>query len=548
MKKPNILLILADDMGYSDIGCYGGEIDTPNLDRLAQDGLRYNQFYNTARCCPTRASLLTGMHPHQAGMGHMAHFDDDLDGYRGDLSKKVVTIGEVLRPAGYKTYLSGKWHVCKQLLEEQGDKSNWPCSRGFDHFYGITGGAASYFDPLTLTRDNRNLSLSETEAFYLTDAISANACSFIQDHCDGSPDQPFFLYLSYTAPHWPLQAHEKDIAKYDGRFREGWDKLREQRLERMIAMGILDSDTELTKRDSTQPAWEDAPDKEWQQRRMEVYAAQVDCMDQGIGRVVDTLETLGELNNTLILFLSDNGACAEEIFDTFFPYEKPAGEGRAKPLTCRAHTRDGRLMSHGNDPSVMPGDETTFQSYGVAWANLSNAPFREYKHFVHEGGIATPLIAHWPNGIKQPGSIRRETGQLPDIMATLVDVSGASWPAEREGLPVLPCEGTSLAETFGSSPAQRPPLAWEHEGNCAYREGKWKLVKRWDRPEWELYNMERDRSELHDLSSELPDLRSEMLEKYHAWADRIGVMEWSKLEGRRNARGIYTDWMPHPHD
>lgn len=548
MKQPNIIIILADDMGYSDIGCYGGEIDTPNLDRLAAQGLRYTQFYNTARCCPTRASLLTGMNPHQVDIGHMAHFDDDLDGYRGDLSKQCVTIAEVLKQGGYKTYLSGKWHVCKQLLEEQGDGSNWPCSRGFDRFYGITGGAASYYHPPTLTCDNRNVHTPQDSGYYFTDDISDHACGFIDEHSSSTPDKPFFLYTAYTAPHWPLHARPQDIEKYKGRFSEGWDRLREQRLKRMSNMGIVKPDTELTKRDSTQPAWAETPNKEWQEQRMEVYAAQIDSMDQGIGRILDTLDKNNELDNTLILFLSDNGACAEEIFDTFFPYEKPAGEGRAKPLTCGTHTRDGCVMQHGNDPNVPPGDETTFQSYGVAWANLSNTPFREYKHFVHEGGIATPLIAHWPKGILDMGQLRHQTGQLMDIMATAVDVSGVAWPTQREGLSILPQEGTSLKDSFGSPDTERPSLAWEHEGNCAFREGKWKLVKRWDRDNWELYDMETDRTELNDLSEAMPVLHAELKEKYHAWADRVGVIPWDDIEAGRNAQGIFTDWMPHPHD
>lgn len=547
-KRPNILLVMADDMGYSDIGCYGGEVNTPHLDRLAANGLRYTQFYNTARCCPTRASLLTGMQPHQVGMGHMAHFDDDLDGYRGDLSKQCVTIGEVLKPEGYGTYLSGKWHVCKQLFEEDGDKSNWPCSRGFDRFYGITGGAASFFDPPTLTRDDQNIDVPRDPDYYFTDDISHQARAYIEEHCRSKPKNPFFLYVSYTAPHWPLQAAPEMIAKYRGRFSEGWDTLREKRLHRMKEMGIVNSDTVLTSRDSSQPAWEEAGNKDWQARRMEVYAAQVETMDTGIGSIVESLEASGELDNTLILFLSDNGACAEEIFDTFFPYEKPAGKGRAKPHTCRTHTRDGREMKHGNDPAVMPGDESTFQSYGVAWANLSNAPFREYKHFVHEGGIATPLIAHWPRGIEDKGALRHQTGQLMDIMATIVDVSEARWPERSNGLPIGPCEGSSLRDSFADSSGERPPLAWEHEGNCAYREGDWKLVKRWDRDNWELYDMVSDRCEMNDQLEARPEIAEDLRKKYDAWAKRVGVVEWNELEARRNARGVVTDWMPHPHD
>ncbi|MBH53042.1 MAG: arylsulfatase [Opitutaceae bacterium] len=548
MKKPNILLILADDMGYSDIGCYGGEADTPNLDRLAMNGLRYTQFYNTARCCPTRASLLTGMNPHQVEMGHMAHFNDDIDGYRGDLSKRCVTIAEVLKEGGYGTYLSGKWHVCKQQLSTQGDCSNWPLARGFDRFYGIIGGAASFFNPPTLARDNESIDPPQDNDYYFTDAVAENACSFIQDHCQSKEDNPFFLFTSFTAPHWPLHARQETIDKYRGRFNGGWDKLREQRLERMIDFGIVKSDTKLTKRDSTQPAWEDAPDKEWQEKRMEVYAAQIDSMDQGIGRILNTLEAEGQLDDTLIFCLSDNGACAEEIFETFYPYDKPAGKGRAKPLTCHPHTKSGELMMHGNDPAVMPGDETTFQSYGVAWANLSNAPFREYKHFVHEGGIATPLIAHWPAEIADQGELRFSTGQLMDIMATVVDVTGVPWPSERRGRSISQMEGESLRASFEDDSVDRPSLAWEHEGNCAFREGIWKLVKRWDRENWELYDMEVDRSELNDLSAMYSDVLKDLLEKYTRWADRVGVVDWNQLKANRNARGISTDWMPHPHD
>ncbi len=548
--KPNILLILADDMGYSDIGCYGGEIETPNLDRLAKHGLRYTQFYNTARCCPTRASLLTGMHPHQVDMGHMAHFEDDIDGYRGELSKKCVTIAEVLREAGYQSYLSGKWHVCKQLKDTEGDCSNWPCGRGFDRFYGITAGAANFFDPPTLTRDNTSIEPPADPDYYFTDDISDRACEFIKEHSADRKEQPFFLFASYTAPHWPLQARPKDIEKYRGRFSAGWDELRETRLERMKEMGIVSSDTQLTKRDSTQPPWEELPNKAWQERRMEVYAAQVDSMDQGIGRILDTIETAGELDNTLVMFLSDNGACAEELFGILYPYETPAGENFMKSRTSRQVTRDGRPMLHGNDPDIMPGDETTFQSYGVGWANLSNAPFREYKHFVHEGGIATPLILHWPKGIAAAGEIRRQTGQLPDIMATIIDVAKAEWPEEREGMPIAPYEGTSLTETFKSETGglPRPPLVWEHEGNCAYREGDWKLVKRWDRTEWELYQIDEDRAEMNDLSESKRAIRDDLLSKYQAWANRVGAVPWKEIENARKAKGITSDWMPHEHD
>ena len=412
MNPPNILLVMNDDMGYSDIGCYGGEVRTPNLDRLAARGVRLTQFYNTARCCPTRASILTGLHPHQAGVGWMtARLDED--GYRGDLNDTCVTIGEALKVAGYATYMSGKWHVSHHQGPD-GPKYGWPCQRGFDRYFGILGGAANYWQPSTLTRDNDAVDLASLpEDFFLTDAISDQAADYIREHAATNGDAPFFLYTAYSAPHWPLHAHEDDIRRYRGRFAAGWDRLREERLQRMRAMGIVDTSWPMTERDSTQPPWDETPHKAWQQRRMEVYAAQIDRMDQGIGRIVAALEETNRIDNTLILFLADNGACAEEF----------AAEVRPLPPTYPAgktQTRDGRTVMRGNDPTVMPGPEDTYQSYGVPWANLSNTPFREYKHWVHEGGIATPLIAHWPSVIDDrgrpaapAGPTHRHHGDLP---------------------------------------------------------------------------------------------------------------------------------------
>ena len=326
-KKPNILLILNDDMGYSDLGCYGGEIHSPNLDRLANGGLRFTQFYNTARCCPSRASMLTGLHPHQTGVGHMMA-DDGLEGYRGDLNDRCVTIAEALKPAGYRTYMSGKWHISRHA-DPDGPKHSWPRQRGFDRYFGIITGAANYWKPNTLTRDNEHIPHDELpEGFFLTDAISDEASTFIRDHAEATSDQPFFTYVAYTSPHWPLHAHEEDIGRYEGRFTAGWDQLREERLQRMREMGILDESWALTDRDPTQPPWEEAEHKAWNQRRMEVYAAQIDRMDQGIGRIITALEETGQLENTLILFLADNGGCAEEL-------RRPATSRRSRVVAKR---------------------------------------------------------------------------------------------------------------------------------------------------------------------------------------------------------------------
>ncbi|ALX47834.1 arylsulfatase [Lentibacillus amyloliquefaciens] len=520
-QKPNVLLILNDDMGYSDIGSYGGEIDTPNLDKLAADGIRFTQFYNTARCSPSRASLLTGLHPHQTGIGILT-YDSGPEGYAGDLNKKCVTIAEVLKHSGYKTYMSGKWHVAKDL-EEPSD--NWPLQRGFDEFYGTIIGAGSYYDPNTLTRGNENIEheVKDDEDFYYTDAISDQAVQYIKEHAEKSPDEPFFEYVAYTAPHWPLHAKEEDIKKYEGRFAKGWDDLREERLQKLIDMGIIDENWELTDRDPSQPAWENADEKEWLERCMEVYAAQIDNMDQGIGRIIDALDETGQLDNTLIFFLSDNGACEEDI-----PLNVSKEELVNKLLIAKSQTRAGEEVFFGNDPKIMPGPENTYQSYGTAWANLSNSPFRMYKHWVHEGGIATPLIVHWPKGLKDKGTLRHTPGQLTDIMATIVDITDASYPNFFNGNDILPMEGRSLKPMFEADQDNETPLFWEHEGNAAIRIGKWKLVKEYPH-KWELFNMQLDRTEKHDLADQYPEFVEEMAAKYERWAKRCGIVPRDKI-------------------
>ena len=519
--KPNIVLILNDDMGYSDIGCYGGEIDTPNLDRLARDGLRFSQFYNTARCSPSRASLLTGLHPHQTGIGVLT-YDFGPEGYAGDLKQGCVTIPEALKAADYKTYMSGKWHVSGNLVEPT---ASWPLQRGFDEFYGTIIGAGSFYDPNTLTRGNRNVEheAREDDDFFYTDAISDQAAAYIRDHQREEPGRPFFQYVAYTAPHWPLHAHDSDIVRYRGRFDKGWDSLREERLQRLVASGVLDKAWRLTERDATQPPWTDATHKQWLLRCMEVYAAQIDRMDQGIGRIVRALEETGQLDDTLIIFLSDNGACAEDI-----PENVTVDELVNKLMIAKSHTRKGEPVHFGNDPALMPGPENTYQSYGPAWANLSNAPFRLYKHWIHEGGIATPLIFHWPSGIREKGGIRHSPGYLPDIMATILDVTGTRYPEERNGNPVPPLEGSTLAPVFHGEQATRPPMFWEHEGNAAVRIGKWKLVRKYPLP-WELYDMGRDRTELTNLADRHPDRVREMGAEYDAWAARCGVIPREKI-------------------
>jgi arylsulfatase len=536
-KKPNVVLILNDDMGYSDIGCYGGEIRTPNLDRLAAHGLRFSSFYNTARCSPSRASLLTGLHPHQTGIGILT-YDSGPEGYAGNLNQRCVTIPQVLKQHGYRTYMSGKWHVASNLTTPT---ESWPMQRGFDAFFGTIIGAGSFYDPNTLTRGNENV---EHEArrpgWFYTDAISDQAVAYIDEHCRTHAGTPFFEYVAYTAPHWPLHAHEDDIARYKGRFDAGWDALREARLERLVASGILEAHWKLTERDPTQPPWSEAEQDEqfraWTLRCMEVYAAQVDRMDQGIGRILEALERNGQLDDTVVLFLADNGACAEDI-----PEDVTVDELVDKLMIARRTTRSGEPVHFGNDVHRMPGPENTYQSYGTAWANLSNAPFRLYKHWIHEGGISTPLIAHWPNGIaaSENGTVRHAPGYLPDIMATIVDAAGATYPSSFDGRAIDPLEGQSLLPVFADDRdvVGRKPMFWEHEGNAAVRIGKWKLVKRWPRP-WELYDMDADRTELHDLAAREPGRVREMAAQYDAWAKRCGVLDREKIVALMKSQGV----------
>ncbi|MBI1894949.1 MAG: arylsulfatase [Acidobacteria bacterium] len=509
-SRPNIVLIMNDDMGFSDLGCYGSEIRTPNIDGLANSGVRFRQFYNTARCCPTRSSILTGLYPHQTGVGHMVDNPKPFPGYTGDLNRNCVTIAEALKPTGYQTFMSGKWHVTPVTSS----KHNWPRQRGFDKYYGIIHGAADYFNPVTLTRDNDAVRPDKPD-YYFTDAIADNAIAYIESA--SRKRRPFFLYTAFTSPHWPLHAPEAEIARYRGRYKDGWDALREERRNRMIRLGIIDERRPLTPRDSRVPAWKDAPNTDWQQRRMEVYAAQIDRMDQNIGRILAALRATGQEQNTLVMFLADNGGCAEELGP------KAAG------LHVPRQTRDGRPVRIGNVAGIMPGAEDTYQSYGIAWANTSNTPFRLYKHWVHEGGISAPLIARWPAGIKAQGRLTSEPAHLIDIMATCLDVAGAKYPATRKGQPVTPLEGKSLRPAFDGGKVQgREAIYWEHEGNRAIRHGDWKLVSRHpDR--WELYNMVADRTEMSNLAEKEPVRAERMAAAYGKWAARANVEPWEKV-------------------
>jgi len=495
-RRPNIVLIMADDMGFSDIGCYGGEVNTPNLDRLAAGGMRFTQFYNAARCCPTRASLLTGLYPHQAGIGHMVG-NRGYPAYQGYLNDRCVTIAEALKTAGYKTLMSGKWHVGER-------RPHWPVDRGFDKYYGIISGGANYFDitkakapgvKRTMAVDDKPF-VPEPGKFYMTDAFSENAVKFIDRY--GRDKEPFFLYLAYTAPHWPLHAWPEDIAKYKGKYLKGWDKLREERYERMIKMGLISRKWKMSPRDMATWPWVDEKNKELLDLKMAVYAAQIERMDWGIGKMLDKIKEIGTEENTLVMFLADNGGCAE----------------------------GGPVGFDNRKNGLPPGGVDSYMSYGLSWANASNTPFRRYKHWVHEGGIATPLIAYWPQVIKDGNSITYQTGHIIDIMATCLDVAGIEYPKTYNDRELIQMEGRSLLPIFeGKKRRGHEAIYWEHEGNRAVRQGKWKLVSA-HKGKWELYDLEADRTELNNLAEKHPRKVKQLRVMYESWAKRCGVRPW----------------------
>ncbi len=486
---------MADDMGYSDLGCFGSEIRTPNIDRLAETGLRFTQFYNAARCCPTRASLLTGLYPHQAGMGDMVNSQGRTGAYQGFLNKNCLTLAEVLRTAGYRTAMSGKWHVGEK-------KPHWPVNRGFEKYFGLISGAANYFDISKGKNDTavRRMAIDDQEytppkeGFYMTTAITDNAVDFLDDF--GLGEDPFFLYVAYTAPHWPLHALPNDIEQYLGQYTTGWEELRRSRYERMVDLGIIDPSWKLSPLDPEAVPWDSVEDKDLMDRKMAVYAAQIYRLDAGVGKIMARIRDLSLEENTLVLFLADNGACHE----------------------------GGSLGFDNRNNGVPVGGVDSYMSYGRSWSNAGNTPFRMHKHWTHEGGIATPLIAYWPPMIKNPGSLSDEIGHIVDVMATLVDISGADYPTHYQGQPIQPMEGKSLLPVLQGH--QREPhefLFWEHEGSEAVRHGKWKLVSA-SGGSWELYDMETDRTELNDLADQHPEIKSRLVEAWEEWADKVGVL------------------------
>ncbi len=508
--RPDIVVLLADDLGFSDIGCFGSEIATPNLDRLAARGARMTQFYNCARCCPTRASLLTGLYPHQAGIGYMEPGNrynkaiqqkHSLPEYQGFLKPETVTVAELLSDAGYQTLMTGKWHVGSEAGQR-------PWERGFQRYFGILGGASNHFRPGNRLWTEKG-QVSAPPDFYSTDAFSSEAAKFI---FESDRDRPLFLYTAFTAPHWPIQAPAADIERYRGKYRIGWEELRKQRFARQKQLGLFDASTRLSDTHPDSYSWADA-DQDDMDLRMAVYAAMVDRLDKGVGKILEAIASTGRRDNTLIIFLSDNGACAE-------PY------GKQTPR------------------QVPPGPPESNSGYYLPWANASNTPFRLFKHWVHEGGIASPFIASWPGRIPQGVINAHKTGHVKDILATLIDAAAAERPERRQGRRVLQSSGVSLLPSLaGRAKQTNEVLYWEHEGNRAVRDGRWKLVSYFNliheemnrvgtgkrTGEWELYDMQNDRTECSNLASAQPERVRAMALQFDRWAQQVGARDWNKL-------------------
>lgn len=506
--RPNIVLILADDLGYSDIGCFGSEIATPSIDRLAKTGVALTQFYNHARCCPTRAALLTGRYQHQVGIGEM--IDDyaaaarkaaNSPTYQDHLSTSSPTIAELLRVAGYRTLMTGKWHLGKRPDE-------WPVRRGFDRSFVQIDGAMNYYGGDSKDGPRAKMALDDQpfvpphDGFYSTDAFTDHAIRFIEEAVRQPQPKPFFLYLAFNASHWPLQAPEDEVAKYKGAYDRGWQAIRDRRLTKMKQLGIVPTEQAMAPMDrGNAKPWNGLPadrKQEWA-RRMEVFAAQTEHMDRDIGKLLAELTRLRVAENTLVIFLSDNGGAAED--------------------------------PNSGDKSVPIGHRDSFRGYARPWATVSNTPWRLHKISAYEGGISTPLIACWPAGIpaENRGTLVRQPAGVIDLLPTFLGLAEAQYPTNGAVKP----EGKNIVAMLKGNPGETNRLfCWEHEGNRAIRDGKWKLVALPAKEQWELYDVEADRVEAHDLAAEHPEVVARLSKEYEEWAARCGVQDHATLRNR----------------
>ena len=522
-ERPNIMLIVVDDMGYSDLGCFGGEIETPNINSLADNGLRFTQFFNSGRSCPSRACLLTGRYAQQVGITGMGQ----------SLTKDCVTIPEALREVGYHTAMSGKWHLSlTQGIGNKTDQMAWlshqntfndrpfapkdtyPCNRGFDEHWGTIWGVVNHFDPFSLVHNEEAIYTDAIpDDFYSTDFITEKAIDMLDDL--SQKEEPFFMYVSYNAPHWPLHAKPEDIAKYKGKYDDGWDVLREQRYNRMVEMGIIDpEETPVSRNESNRP-WDNEGNKAMMSANMEVHAAMVDCVDQSVGRIIDKLKTDGIYDNTIIIFTSDNGASSENY---------NIGE-----FDRHDRTRSGQMVTHN---AQVPGDELTYNYLGSGWAGAVNTPFRYWKAESFHGGTASPTIIQWPAGMKAAhGSIVKDPCQYIDVMPTLLEVTGAEYPETYNGNTIKPLapEGRSLATLLqGNHFAEQRTLFWEHENGKAVRQGDWKLTALRNGG-WQLFNMANDYSETNNVAAEYPEKVRELKNLWNAWAKSVGLSVASEI-------------------
>lgn len=496
-EKPNFIVILADDMGYSDLGVTGGELNTPNIDALANQGVLFSNFYNTGRCSTTRASLLTGRYSHSTGIGHLVE-DTPYPGYRGFINENTATVAEVMSENGYRTILSGKWHVGSQ-------REQWPDQRGFDRFYGIPAGGGLYFYPTTfLDRTiykNGEKVVPTDPNYYSTNAFTDEAMGFIDEA--KTDKTPFFLYLAYVAPHFPLQAPEDEVKKNLGKYNKNFQQVREQRFANQKASGLVPQEMELspilTKKNGDKDEISD--------RKMAVYATQIEILDKNIGRLVTHLKEQNLFDNTVILFLSDNGAASINVKKQF----------------------EGEI-----------GSADSFASYGIHWANVSNTPYRKYKKQVHEGGIITPLVMSWPNGLKQTNQVIRRPQHVIDIVPTILDIANvphlSTLNNDQSSPAIEPVDGQSFTDVLSDNKAaQTRLLFWEHEGNAAVRDGDWKVVKANKKP-WELYNLADDPTELKNLAKKNKEKVTELAAQYDSWAEKTNVRPWPLKKDKKKKK------------
>ncbi len=510
-ESPNILLIMVDDMGYSDLGCYGGEIQTPNIDKLAAEGVRFTQMHNCARCCPTRASLMTGHYPQKAG----------INGMGVNLAMNTPTIAEVLKENGYHTGMTGKWHLSQttpvddtveqlRWMAHQVDYGpfspleNYPCNRGFEEHWGVIWGVVNYFDPFSLVHNEAPIK-EVPDNFYMTDFITQKSIDLIDEYAKDT--KPFFLYVAHNAPHWPLHALPEDIEKYKETYKDGWEALRKERYNRMLEMGLIDKNTYPLPLNSSERKWEDCERKDYEAACMSVHAAMIDRVDQGVGKIIRELKKNGQYENTIIFVLSDNGAS----------YERGYPPGFDRP----GFTRDSSTIEYNSEH---PGAETTWNYIGNAWASASNTPFRYWKKESYEGGSATPFIVHWSERLKeQENTINRGVTHVTDILPTCLELTGSKYPEAINGLKTSPPAGKNLLPLlFKETESIHDTLYWEHEGGRAIRVGDWKMSSLPDKP-WELFNLAKDHTETNDLSDNYPEKVTKMRAAWKVWAKSMGI-------------------------